>query len=70
MGVRPSSFTIDSLMTTTNAAPSEVCDELPAVTTPLAAKAGFNFDKASNEVSARGPSSVSTTKLLFCLFCF
>jgi hypothetical protein len=27
------------------AAPSEVCDELPAVTTPLAANAGLNFAK-------------------------
>ena len=33
----------------------------PAVTTPPAANAGFNFASTSTDVSPRGPSSVSTT---------
>ena len=46
--------------TKTKAAPSEVCEELPAVTEPPAAKTGFSFAKAAKLVSALGPSSVST----------
>ena len=61
IGFKPSSLTIFSLITITKAAPSLVCEELPAVTQPPAANAGFNFAKASLEVSARGPSSVSIT---------
>ena len=48
---------------TTAAAPSLVCDELPAVTLPLAWKAGLSLASASSEVSRRGPSSVSTSRL-------
>src|SRR6201996_7688154 len=44
-------------MTTVAAAPSEVCDEFPAVTVPLAWKAGLSLANASRDVSARGPSS-------------
>ena len=44
-------------MTTAAAAPSEVCEELPAVTVPLAWKTGLSLARASREVSARGPSS-------------
>ena len=61
MGCRFSSFTIASLITTTKAAPSLVCELLPAVTLPPAANTGFNLANASGLVSRRGPSSVSTT---------
>ena len=44
-------------MRTAAAAPSEVCEELPAVTVPCAWKAGLSWASASAEVSARGPSS-------------
>ena len=44
-------------MTTAAAAPSEVWEELPAVTVPLAWKTGLSLARASREVSARGPSS-------------
>ncbi|MNL39481.1 hypothetical protein D3C87_1617620 [compost metagenome] len=57
MGFRPNSFTSFSDMTITNAAPSEVWEEFPAVTDPPAAKTGFNLFNASTVVSARGPSS-------------
>ena len=54
-------------MSTAAAAPSEVCEELPAVTVPCAWKAGLSWASASAEVSARGPSSAvkarSTTGL-------
>ncbi len=60
MGFNPSSFIIFSPITITKAAPSEVCDEFPAVTTPFAANTGFSFANTSIDVSALGPSSVST----------
>ncbi len=47
-------------MTITKAAPSLICEELPAVTLPPAANTGFNFPKTSLLVSARGPSSLDT----------
>ena len=61
MGCSFSSLIICSLITITKAAPSLVCEELPAVTEPPCANTGFNLANASIEVSARGPSSVSTT---------
>ena len=61
MGFNPSSFTILSLITITNAAPSLVWEEFPAVTVPPDAKAGFSLASPSGEVSARTPSSLSTT---------
>ena len=42
----------------TAAAPSLVCDELPAVTLPAAWNAGRSFASASADVSRRGPSSI------------
>ncbi len=45
-------------MTIAAAAPSDICDELPAVTVPLTWNAGFSAASASIEVSARGPSSI------------
>ena len=47
-------------MTTTAAAPSEICDALPAVIVPSLAKAGRSFDSDSTVVSARTPSSAVT----------
>jgi hypothetical protein len=60
IGSRLSSFTSRSDITITNAAPSDVCDELPAVTLPPATKTGLSLAKASTLVSARGPSSLLT----------
>ena len=49
-------------MTSAAAAPSLVCDELPAVTVPCAWNTGFSLASASSDVSARGPSSRSNTE--------
>ena len=48
-----------SLTTITKAAPSEVCELLPAVTEPPSAKTGRSLAKASGFVPRRTPSSVS-----------
>ena len=48
-------------MTTAAAAPSDICDELPAVTVPFTWNAGLSAASASSEVSARGPSSILKT---------
>ena len=61
MGVRLSSLTISSLIINTNAAPSLIWEEFPAVTLPSAAKTARNPANASTEVPARGPSSLFTT---------
>ena len=45
-------------MTIAAAAPSDICDELPAVTVPFMWNAGLSAASASSEVSARGPSSI------------
>src|SRR6266481_7426755 len=50
-------------MTTVAAAPSLMGELLPAVTVPLAWKAGFSLARTSREVSARGSSSVSKRKV-------
>ena len=42
---------------TTAAAPSLICDELPAVTEPLTWNAGRSPPRTSSDVSRRGPSS-------------
>ena len=46
-------------MMTTAAAPSLICEALPAVTVPLGSKTGFSLARPATVVSARGPSSVS-----------
>ena len=51
------SFTKDSDITITNAAPSDVCDEFPAVTVPPFLKTGRNFESASRLEFFLGPSS-------------
>ena len=45
---------------TRQAAPSLSVDALPAVTLPPSRNAGRSFASFSSEVSARGPSSIST----------
>ena len=52
-----------SCITTTAAAPSEICEELPAVIVPSFEKAGRSAASDSTVVSARSPSSVSTVVL-------
>src|SRR6202045_4865547 len=52
----PSAFARSADMTTVAAAPSEVCEELPAVAVPLAWNAGLSAARAGRDVSARGPS--------------
>ena len=56
-GVRPSSFAFSSLMMSTAAAPSVICDELPAVITPSGLNAGFSVASFSIDESGRMPSS-------------
>src|SRR6267378_4274701 len=62
-GVRPRALARASLIITVEAAPSLMGELLPAVTVPLAWKAGFSLARASREVSARGSSSVSKIKV-------
>ena len=55
----PSSWPSRRDISSTAAAPSEICDELPAVTLPSSLKAGFSAESASRLVSGRIPWSVS-----------
>ena len=55
--MRPSSSALALLITTTAAAPSEICDDDPAVMVPSLLNAGRSFDRLSAVVSARMPSS-------------
>ena len=59
MGVRPSSLARSSVISSTAAAPSEICDELPAVCTPSGRATGFSVASFSSDVSRR-PSSRAT----------
>ena len=56
-GSRPSSRARSSLVTTTQAAPSLICEALPAVTVPPCLKIGLSAARRSRLVSGRGPSS-------------
>ena len=56
-GRRPSEDARSSLMISTAAAPSEICDDVPAVTVPVSEKAGLSAASFSSEVSRRTPSS-------------
>ena len=56
-GRRPSDDARSSLMISTAAAPSEICDDVPAVTVPVSEKAGLRLASFSSEVSRRTPSS-------------
>ena len=66
-GFAPISEALASLATRIAAAPSEICDALPAVTVPSLAKTGRSFASFSAEVSSRNPSSLSTPA--FCFNC-
>ena len=63
-GVRPCSRTARSLARIRAPAPSLVCELLPAVTLPLAAKTGRSLPRPSSEVSGRAPSSRLTVRVL------
>jgi len=59
-GSRPYSSATASLVTSSAAAPSEICEALPAVTVPSSPNTGSSADSASTLVSRRIPSSTST----------
>ena len=65
-GFAPSAWAFSADITTAAAAPSLICEELPAVTAPRAWNAGLSLASASSEVSRRGPSSVSKAILRVC----
>jgi hypothetical protein len=58
-GVRPSPRALSALMSMTAAAPSEICDEVPAVIRPSALNTGSSRASASSVVSGRMPWSRS-----------
>jgi hypothetical protein len=58
-GRSPSSLAFSSLMISRAAAPSLICEELPAVTFPSGLKAGFRVASFSTLESGRTPSSRS-----------
>ena len=58
---RPSSSALALLITTTAAAPSEICEEDPAVIVPSLVNAGRSLASVSVVVSARMPSSLPKT---------
>ena len=60
-GVRPSSRALSEVVSSSAAEPSEICEELPAVTTPSSRKAGRRPASFSSEVSRRMPSSAVTS---------
>ena len=66
-GSAPRSAAFFSDATITAAAPSEICEALPAVTVPSDSKTGLSLASFSTEVSARKPSSAATPS--FCLTC-
>src|SRR3954463_8527489 len=57
-GVNPSSAALSALISRTAAAPSEICDALPAVMTPSSLKTVLSWLSASRLVSGRMPWSV------------
>ena len=59
-GSRPSSRARSGLASTRQAAPSLICEELPAVTVPPSRNTGLRRPSLSSVVSGRGPSSVCT----------
>ncbi|MCY1519273.1 hypothetical protein D9M68_540230 [compost metagenome] len=61
-GLRLNSRRMRSDTRTTAAAPSDICELLPAVTLPRAANTGFSRASASALLSGRGPSSTSTSR--------
>ncbi|MNJ49135.1 hypothetical protein D3C77_443520 [compost metagenome] len=63
-GVNPPASARSLLITITAAAPSLICELLPAVTVPPRLKLGFSPASASIVVSARTPSSWSNVKVV------
>src|SRR6266568_3898461 len=61
-GVRPSSLALSEVIISTAAAPSLICEELPAWMTPPSLKAGLSPASFSGLVPRRRPSSVSNTR--------
>ena len=61
-GSTPSASARSALMTTSAAAPSEICEALPAVIVPSGPNAGGSWASESGVVSGRMPSSASTTE--------
>ena len=57
-GFRPSASAFSRVISSTAAAPSETCEELPAVILPSSLKAGFSLASPSSVVSRR-PWSVT-----------
>ena len=60
-GVRPSASAFSRDISSTAAAPSEICDELPAVMRPSGLNAGLSWESFSSVVSGRMPWSVVTS---------
>ena len=60
-GFKPSLAAFSADIITEAAAPSLVCEELPAVTVPFTWNAGRSLDSPATVVSGRTPSSVSKT---------
>ena len=58
-GFSPSAFALSADIKSTAAAPSEICDELPAVILPSGLNAGLSWARASRLVSGRMPWSVT-----------
>src|SRR5699024_4693428 len=58
MGVSPSSFALSSVMTSSIEAPSEICEEFPAVMTPSSRKTVLSLPRDSSVPPGRMPSSV------------
>ncbi len=56
-GVSPSASAFSRAISRTAAAPSEICDELPAVMRPSGLKAGLSCESFSSDVSGRMPWS-------------
>ncbi len=63
-GVSPRRVAASSLVIRTAAAPSLICDELPAVTTPSGLNAGFSAARRAAVVSGRMPSSSVITMVV------
>ena len=64
-GLTPARFRKASETTSTAAAPSVICEELPAVTLPSTLKAGRSAPSPAAVVSRRTPSSARTTSARF-----
>src|SRR5450759_4022592 len=64
IGVSPSSRAFSLVITCRAAAPSEICEEFPAVTTPSSVKARLSAPRVSIVLPRRTPSSAANSCLL------